>query len=542
MTASFSGPSKGLRGWVCHRALRIGGSKRWTRKMLATGAGVIAAAALPPIHAVPLLLISFPFLTWLIDGAANWRRAFWDGWWFGLGYFAAGLYWISLSLVVDLYFAWLIPFAVLCIPAILGVYIGAAAALARIVPKGIIRIVVLAAGWALLEWLRGLLFTGFPWNGIGLVWAFSDVAIQPAAYIGVLGLGLITVFAAASVATLAYGQSTNLCPRLFPLFACITMIFVIGYIRLGSSEQIQFHRDIHLRIVQPNILQQVKWLRTHRDRHLATYLRLSQRPSAHSITHLIWPETAVPFVVSLDIAGRAKMATVVPKNGFLLTGSIRTNGRIEKPFQIWNSLHAVSAQGQIAMTHDKFRLVPFGEYIPLGKILKKYLRLKKITVGRTDFSAGLGPRTITLPNLPSFSPLICYEVIFPDGIVDPGARPQWLLNITNDAWFGNSSGPFQHFAMARIRAVEQGLPLIRAANTGISGVIDPFGRIIKKIPLNTLGIIDSALPKPARYRTIYSKMGDWPVLGLVFLMFFGSILSRQRAERLGNLSIASDAE
>jgi apolipoprotein N-acyltransferase len=180
------------------------------------------------------------------------------------------------------------------------------------------------------------------------------------------------------------------------------------------------------------------------------------------------------------------------------------------------------------MTHDKFRLVPFGEYIPLGKYFKKYLRLKKITKGRTDFSAGPGPQTISLPNLPSFSPLICYEVIFPGSVVGPGRRPKWLLNITNDSWFGTSSGPFQHFAMARIRAVEQGLPLIRVANTGISGVIDPFGRIIKKTLLNTQGIIDTALPKPTRHQTVFSKMGEWPVLGLIFLMFSGSILLRKR--------------
>ena len=528
MTRLSSGPHMGLSGWIFHRAKTIGGLRGWSRKILASVAGVFAAAALPPIHAVPLLLISFPCLIWLIDGAQTWRRAFWDGWWFGLGFFAAGLYWISHSLVVDFYFVWLIPFAVLCIPAALGLYIATGAALASLVPQGMVRIIVFTASWVFLEWLRGILFTGFPWNGIGLVWGFSEVAIQLVAYVGVLGLGLITVFGASSVATLAHGQSTTFWHRLSPLFACVAMIFVVGFIRLGSSAHVHYQRDIHLRIVQPNIPQEVKWRQTHRDKHLATFLRLSRQPSSHPITHLIWPETAVPFVVSHDTPRRVKMASVVPKNGLLLTGSIRTSGRIQKPFQIWNSLHAVSEDGQIVMTHDKFRLVPFGEFIPLGKYFKKYLRLKKITQGRTDFSAGPGPQTISLPNLPSFSPLICYEVIFPGSVVGPGRRPKWLLNITNDAWFGKSSGPFQHFAMARIRAVEQGLPLIRAANTGISGVIDPFGRIIKKTSLNTQGIVDSALPKPTRYQTVFSKAGEWPILGLIFLMFSGSFLLRKR--------------
>jgi apolipoprotein N-acyltransferase len=498
-------------------------------------AGVFAAAALPPTYAVPLLLISFPCLIWLIDGAQTWRRAFWDGWWFGLGFFAAGLYWISYSLVVDFYFVWLIPFASLCIPGALGFYIAAGAALASLVPQGIVRIVVFTASWVFLEWLRGILFTGFPWNGIGLVWGFSEVAIQLVAYVGVLGLGLITVFGASSVAVIARGQSTTFWREFSPLFACIVTIFVVGFIRLGLSEKVHYHRDIHLRIVQPNIPQKLKWKKTLRDKHLATFLRLSLEPSSHPITQVIWPETAVPFIISHDTPRRLKMASVVPKNGLLLTGAIRTSARIQKPFKMWNSLYAVSEDGQIVITHDKFQLVPFGEYIPLGEFFRKYLRLKKITEGRTDFSAGPGPQTISLPNLPSFSPLICYEVIFPGSVVGPGRRPKWLLNITNDAWFGESSGPFQHFAMARIRAVEQGLPLIRAANTGISGVIDPFGRVIKRLALNTQGIVDSALPKPTRHQTVFSKVGEWPILALLFLMFSAPVLLRKKICRIKKL-------
>ena len=528
MTRLFSGPLRGLSDWIFYRAQTISELKGWSRKILASMAGGLAAAALPPIHAVPLLLISFPCLIWLIDGAQNWRRAFWDGWWFGLGFFATGLYWISYSLVVDFNFVWLIPFAVLCIPAVLAFYIAICAAFASLVPQGIVRIIVFASGWTLSEWLRGILFTGFPWNGIGLVWGFSEVAIQLVAYGGVLGLGLITVFGASSVATFGYSKSTIFWRRLFPLFVCAAMIFVFGFIRLGSSVDAQYHRDIYFRIVQPNIPQDVKWRQTHRDEHLSTLLRLWSQSSNHPITHLVWPETAVPFVVSRDTSRRMKMASVIPKHGLLLTGSIRTSGRIQKPFQIWNSLHAISGDGKIIMTHDKFRLVPFGEYIPLGKYFKKYLRLKKITEGRTDFSAGPGPQTISLPKLPSFSPLICYEVIFSSSVIAPGRRPNWLLNITNDAWFGDSSGPFQHFAMARIRAVEQGLPLIRAANTGISGVIDPFGRIIKNTPLNTQGIIDSALPMRLKHRTVFSKMGEWPILGLIFWILVGCFLLRNR--------------
>ena len=525
MTASFPEQSQDVSGLIPGWAQKISGLEGWARRAVAACAGIMATAALPPIYALPLVLIAFPCLIWLIDGTQNWRRAFWVGWWFGLGHFAAGLYWIAHSLVVDLRFAWLIPFAVLCIPAVIGVYVGVATALARLVPGGILRIVVLAVSWVLMEWLRGQLFTGFPWNPIGLVWAVSDVAMQSASYIGVSGLGLLTVLGAALFALPGYDGAAFQWRRFVPAAVCISIVFLPGLLRSEYREPLAYHPNIQLRVVQPNIPQKLKWLRSRKDQHLATYLALSGQPASRAPTHLIWPETAVPFVLSRDGLRRQKVAAVIPKKGLLLTGSIRTSASGVKPFQLWNSFHALSASGAIELTHDKFHLVPFGEYVPFGVLLREHLGLKKITAGRTDFSAGPGPRTLKLPSLPSFSPLICYEVIFADNVVDAGNRPKWLLNVTNDAWFGTSSGPHQHFAMARFRAVEQGLPLVRAANTGISGVIDPFGRVIKRLSLNTQGVIDSPLPTPTKSVTFYSKFGDWPILGLSILLFVASILA-----------------
>ncbi|NKB20427.1 MAG: apolipoprotein N-acyltransferase [Alphaproteobacteria bacterium] len=524
MTISSPDRPLGQAGLICSWAHKISSLDGWSRRAVAVGAGIISTAALAPLHVVPALFISFPCLIWLIDGTQNWRRAFGVGWWFGLGHFAAGLYWIAHSLVVDLRFAWLIPFAVLCIPAVIGLYIGVATALARVVRRGFLRIVVLAVTWILMEWSRGQLFTGFPWNPIGSVWVVSDVALQSAAYVGVLGLGLLTVLTAALFALLAYDVTGIRWRRLIPSAICMLIIFLPGLLRPEFKEPLTFHPDIRLRIVQPNISQKTKWIRTLRDKHLATYLSLSARPASASPTHLIWPETAVPFVVSRDAVRRQRMATVIPKDGMLLTGSIRTSERGVQPFKLWNSLHALSASGAIEKSHDKFHLVPFGEYIPLRSILGNFFGLKKITAGRTDFSAGPGPQTIQVRSLPTFSPLICYEVIFADGVVSAGHRPEWLLNITNDAWFGTSSGPYQHFAMARLRAVEQGLPLIRAANTGISGVIDPYGRVLQRLDLDTQGVVDSPLPKPTNIATIYSKFGDWPTLLLAMLVLLASSL------------------
>jgi apolipoprotein N-acyltransferase len=529
MTTSFPDQTSDAVGLISRWAHKISGLDGWTRRSVAVGAGVIAAAALPPVHALPLLLISFPCFIWLIDGTPNWRRAFWVGWWFGLGHFAAGLYWIAHALVVDLRFAWLIPFAVLCIPAVIGLYIGVAAALARAVRSGFLRIAVLALSWTLMEWLRGQLFTGFPWNPIGSVWVVFDVALQSASYIGVLGLGLLTVLGAALFALPAYEVSGFQWRRFSPSALCIVIIFLPGFLRSDFREPLTYHPNIHLRIVQPNIPQKIKWLRSLKDKHLATYLSLSGRPATHASTHIIWPETAVPFVMSRDAVRREQIAAVIPEKGLLLTGSIRTSESGVNPFQLWNSFHALSASGAIEKTHDKFHLVPFGEYVPFGKFFRRYLGLKKITAGRTDFSAGPGPQTLKLSTLPSFSPLICYEVIFADGVVAADSRPKWLLNITNDAWFGTSSGPYQHFAMARLRAVEQGLPLIRAANTGISGVVDPFGRVIKQLSLNTRGVIDSQLPKPTKSATFYSRFGDWPILGLVIVLLTTTILGGRRS-------------
>ncbi len=528
MTASTSDQPSGLASLVSRWGLKISGLEGWSRRAAAVGFGILATAALPPIHAVPLLFISFPCLLWLLDGTSNWRQAFWVGWWFGLGHFAAGLYWIAYSLVVDLRFAWLIPFAVLCIPAVIGLYIGVSTALARKVRSGVPRIVVLAAGWTLMEWLRGQLFTGFPWNPIGSAWVVSDVALQLASFAGVLGLGFITVLGATFM-VLPFHKTPELQWRRFvPTMVCLLIVFLPGIFRPGLYDPLTYHADIRLRIVQPNIPQKLKWLRSLRDEHLETYLSLSARPAVVAPTHLIWPETAVPFVVSRDSARRQKMASVIPQNGLLLTGSIRTSDRGVRPFQLWNSLHALSAAGAIEKTHDKFHLVPFGEYIPLRRLLVDFFGLKKVTAGRTDFSAGLGPRTLKVPTLPSFSPLICYEVIFPDKVVAAKSRPDWLLNITNDAWFGTSSGPYQHFAMARLRAVEQGLPLVRAANTGISGVIDPYGRVIKQLFLNDQGVVDSRLPKPTTAPTSYSRYGDWPTLFLAILVLMILIWRAQR--------------
>ena len=218
----------------------------------------------------------------------------------------------------------------------------------------------------------------------------------------------------------------------------------------------------------------------------------------------------------------ATIAAVAPRDGYVITGALRANPPPDPPTRIWNSIEAIDGAGAIRAHYDKAHLVPFGEYVPMGDVLP----VKKITPGSIDLSAGPGPQTIALSGLPAFSPIICYEAIFPGAVVDDKARPAWILNVTNDAWYGRSSGPYQHFAIARTRAIEEGLPLVRVANNGISGVIDPAGRVVARTGLDSVGHADVALPPPAA-PTLYAAAGDW-LFAAMLLLGLVPVLRRQR--------------
>lgn len=500
----------------------------WRRWAVAFLFGAVTVAAHPPVHFLPALLIAFPVLVWLLDGAVSRRSAFGVGWMFGAGYFAAGLYWVPNALLVDAArFAWLIPFAVLGLSLGLGLFIGGVALFARqIWSPGPGRIFALAAAWAVFEWLRGTVLTGFPWNPVGNVWVAAAPVLQAAAWIGVYGLSALTVFAAAALAMLGAPGSTGQKGRWywgvsgFVLFAAIALA---GTLRLAEVPRDNVP-GIYLRIVQPNIAQRDKWLPARRAQNYARHLEMSGARGDGRVTHVIWPETAAPFSVSTDAARRALMQRAVPPKGLLITGSVRLEREKGRVVRVWNSLVAVDDKTDVAAVYDKHHLVPFGEYMPFRDILP----LDKITAGALDFSPGPGPRTLRLAGLPAFSPLICYEVIFPGRVVDTADRPSWLLNITNDAWFGTSAGPHQHFASARLRAVEEGLPVVRAANTGISGVVDSYGRVIARLGLDRAGAVDSELPVAASSATIFARYGNIVPGFLILVMFSIAMIWGQR--------------
>ena len=494
----------------------------WRARGCALMLGALAALALPPIHAVPVLLISFSGLVLLIDRTPRFMAAVGLGWCFAFGYFVAGIYWVANALLaVSSAFGWLLPFAIAGavggLSALLAAFPALAIGAARAVwPDGPARILVLAVSWTIFEWLRAWVLSGFPWNLIGYSWAFSDAMNQFAALSGVWGLSLVTVAVAALPALFLdwIGSSAGRHGVRDPTRAAtacavggilLLSIWTGGSLRLsGAGDDVV--AGVRLRLVQANIDPARKGDASYGEDVLARQLRLTTETSGYDrATHAIWAETATPFPLERFPDARMALAGAAPADGALVTGILRTesvNGRLK---QIWNSMAAVDRTGDIVGTYDKFHLVPFGEYVPLHRYLPF---VSKFTPGVMDFSAGPGPRTLRLPGLPPVGPLICYEVIFPGQVVDRADRPQWLLNLTNDGWYGISTGPYQHFASARLRAVEEGLPVIRVANTGISGAIDAHGRVLAQTPLGEPDVVDVALPQPLPDLTPYARWGD----------------------------------
>ena len=498
---------------------RLKALRGWRRAVAALLAGASLAAAQAPLHVVPAAAIAFTALVWLLDGAPTRRVVLLTAWAFAYGFFVAGLYWTGISFFVDAErFAWLVPFPVLGLPALLAVFPGFGVALAwwwR--PNGLARLFAVAVGWSAGEFGRSHLLTGFPWNLVGYVWTPVDATLQSVAVLGVHGLGLLTVLLAALPAALADAgrrrQGAYWLSGMALLFAAMT---AAGAARLVSATAAEVP-GVRLRLVQAGIDQYQKWQDDKRLQNLRRHVELSRRPGFDRVTHLIWPETAVPYFLDLEPGLRAELGGIVPNGGLLLTGAPRRTAPDRQPFQIWNSLQALDSTGRIAGTYDKRHLVPFGEYLPFRSLFGR-LGIEKLTHGSVDFSSGNGAVVVSWPGLPPTRPLICYEGVFPEELAaahEP--RAAWLLNVTNDGWFGRSSGPYQHFAMTRVRAIEQGVPLVRAANTGISAIVDPYGRTVTRLDLGAIGVVDGPLPQ-AIDPPPYVRLGDWPAAGLWLLL------------------------
>jgi apolipoprotein N-acyltransferase len=501
----------------------------WKRAVVALVAGALSSLAMAPFDAWPVLFLTFPVMVWLIDGAGagRWRgvpAAAMAGWWFGLGYFVPGLYWIGYAFLVDAStFAWLIPFAVLGLPAYLALFTALGFALARLIwTRDASRLLAIAATLTLSEWLRGQVLTGFPWNAFGYALSKPLALAQTASLIGLWGLTFLSVAIFASPAVLIDGSSRGRKPWIAPAIAVLTLLAmgIFGAARLGLHPTTTV-AGVKLRIMQPNLAQDARFNYSAKAEVMQKYLTLSDRASGPQSTGvrdasiLIWPESAFPFFLTHEADAMAQIASLLGKSTILITGAVRAPDlppgvRVTRAY---NSIYVIDHDGSVLSVYDKLHLVPFGEFLPFQDWMEKlgFVQLTKVQGG---FIPGTRRRTMEIPNAPRVLPLICYEAIFPGSVASRDDRPGWIVNLTNDGWFGISTGPYQHLQQARLRAVEEGLPVVRAANTGISAVIDPLGRIVARLDLGVEGVLDSSLPS-AIPPTIYARYGDVPAVLLV---------------------------
>ena len=526
-----------LRSSLAYIAAGLRALASWRAQGVALLLGAAAAAAMAPFFFWPLLALIFPALIWLLDGGERRPvlRAAFIGFWFGFGFFLAGLYWVGFAFTVDAKtFAWMIPFVAVLFPGGLALFTAIAFAAARALwSQGLPRLLAFAFCFSACEFLRGHILGGFPWNLMGYAWAYMPAPIQASSLIGIYGLSLLTILAASSPAALidsaAKSSRSDWRARLAPVagLALIALIWAFGVMRLDDATGARVP-GMRLRLVQPDIAQADKYRPELRWVNWQALLDLTARKGIETVTHVIWPEAAPPFLLAQNPQALSEIARILPPRAVLLTGAVRAENASGKP-RFYNGFVAIDSDGQIIASYDKTHLVPFGEYLPLEGALET-LGLTKLTGGLGAFASGEGVRTLSAPGAPPFSPLICYEIIFPAAVTENGKRPLWLLNVTDDSWFGDTSGPRQHLAIARVRAVEEGLPVVRVANTGISTVIDAYGRVGAKLDYGTTGTIDAGLPA-ALPETLYARLGDGPYGVMLALCGLAAMLGRFRARR-----------
>jgi apolipoprotein N-acyltransferase len=508
----------------------------WRLALIAFVAGALSVLAMAPFFLWPILFFSFPILIWVLDAIClteadgevpltayltRLRRAAFAGWAFGFGYFLGSVYWIGYAFYVDAErYAALMPFAVAGLAAGLGLFYAAPAVLAAAMWRsGYARLLAFAFAFFCADAARGYLLTGFPWNLFGEALAANDPHMQLAAYIGVYGLTLaaLLIFPAAAALIAAPGARQR---RLWaPL--CLAVIALAGSYAFGTQRLLREAGEVEgvrVRIVQPNIPQRERWKPENQrwifDRILSLSRGGTSGEDIATFTHVIWPESAVPFLFGfnrdiLSVTVHDILAELIPPGTTLILGAERAEGILSVDTRYsydraFNSLFVLGGGAAIEAIYDKAHLVPFGEYVPFHEVLTA-VGFRVFSHQLDGFDAGTAPAPlIETPHAPAFMPLICYEIIFPGRVPNEQARPGWLVNVTNDAWFGDSTGPYQHLHQARIRAVEEGLPVMRAANTGISAVIDPFGRVLAQLSLGNAGVIDHGLPR-ALPATFYEK-------------------------------------
>lgn len=497
----------------------------WKRSLLAMMAGALTVLTQAPYDFPAVAFVTFPVLTLLLDGAvatnntsliARLRPAFAVGWWFGFGYFLAGLWWIGGALLVEAdSYAWALPFAVLGLPLSLAFFHALACTLARMFwSDGLGRVVALAFGFAIAECLRGFLLTGFPWNPLGFAAMPMPIMMQSVMVVGTTGMNALAVFVFASPVLLFAGRRSFVGP-------VMALLLVVAHLGFGawwlSRPAGPPEKTISVRIVQPNIDLAEKW--DDREKSFRSLLDLSASPSGEDVKRpalIIWPETSVPYILSEAPGALSAIGDMLQPGQTLLAGSVRQEGATPETALYYNSILQIDDAGEIVDAVDKVHLVPFGEYIPFKDALSR-IGLRQLVAGPMNYEAG-STRHNFKPGGTEIAPFICYEIIFPELMPRRDDGAQYILNVTNDAWFGDTPGPYQHLRQAQLRAVQTGKPVLRAANTGVSAIIDPSGRILDALSLNTMGTIDAEIASiPIHNR----QWGDATRNGLAIIAAFG---------------------
>lgn len=552
-------PADAATAWARHGEARLKSLAGWHRLAAAFMLGATSILAMAPFFLWPVLLLTLPALLWLVDAAdeprpdeRRWphldkrrlRDAGLVGWSFAWGYHVAGLYWLREAFLVTggaLGMLW--PLGVVALPAFLALYTGlAAAAAVALAPAGPRRVVALALTLAVSEWARGTLLTGFPWNVYGLALTGQPALMQSVSLVGIWGMTMITVLVLTIPMVVLAGPPGRL-PKGWPrplvagllLTVPLALMAVFGTLRLRTPLASPVD-GVKVRLVQPSIPQHEKWRPENQPAFLRQQLALSlqapdgTRDDLAGISHVIWPEAALPFLPLQRPEVLQAIADALPDRVHLVAGIIRAERGPRSgaatgsagEFRVYNSLAVFDGEGGLVGVYDKTHLVPFGEYLPFQDVLE-WIGLSALTRQRGGFAIGPTPRPfLELPGMPGAAPLICYEGAFPGIGKASAGRPAVMINTTNDGWFGDTTGPRQHAHQARLRAVEEGVPLLRVANNGITAAYDAYGRELGRLGMNEIGVIDTVVP--ARIEPpAYARWGDFPfaivsIVGLLALL------------------------
>lgn len=490
-------------------------SRALLKYLLLFCAGAMSSLIFPPftqcLYGYAGLIGFLIFLFYKERGA---KEMFWAAYIFGFAFFAVGFSWINNALLTDgEQFVAFVPLVMLAIGLFFGLFWGLPA-LAAAKGKGVYeKMLVFAGSYVLWEWVRSFIFTGFPWNLLGTAFSFHPRLIQGASVIGTYGLSLLLLILCCGMALIGISIRQK---KLYKGSFLFILLPILGLFYFG----LQFHPineldGLKVRLVQPNIPQTFKWQPALMYQNFRQYIDMSRVQPLDDVDMVVWGETATPYILDRDEERLAEIKNAIPEKGFLVTGVLRIgheNGR-EVPY---NSLFVINGNGDIKDYYDKSHLVPFGEFLPFRDYLPDFMEPVASVVG--DLGRGEKYKNIKVSGLPLMGGAICYESIFPKEVINPKEKPEILLVLANDGWYGISAGPYQHLAAAQMRAVEEGITVIRSANTGISAVILANGEMLGVIGLDVSGVTDVMLPKKLSRKTVYGTYGNAIPLSILLLI------------------------